>query len=132
LEPNFVCGVMVTVSVVPSFLVIVQVSAFCEAMVPKTAFPWCLPGIAVPEAEAEVDEAGAELVLLDDPQALTPTAMATAAPVAPVTSAILRRRLDCGEDPEGVGCVMAARLFTQSGSFLRAICQFPGRELRIS
>lgn len=120
---------MVTVSVVPSFLVSVQVFAFCEAMVPKTAFPRCWPGLAVLEAAAEVDEAGTELVLLDDPQALTPTTMATAAPVAPVTSAILRRRLDCDGDPEGVGCVMAATLFIDPGRFLGALCRFPGRGL---
>jgi len=39
LLPNVVCGVMVTVSVVAAFLMNVQVFAFSDAMVPKTALP---------------------------------------------------------------------------------------------
>jgi len=72
--------------------------------------------LAVLDAAAEGDEAGAELVLPDDPQALTPTTTATAMPVVPVTRVIVRRRED--EAPEGFECVMGARLFTLSGNFL--------------
>ncbi|MBY8858183.1 hypothetical protein K7711_17005 [Nocardia sp. CA2R105] len=75
------------------------------------------------EAAADVADA-AELELPEDPHALTPATTATASPVVPMTSVILRRREVAADSPEGVEFVMAATLLAVPVSLLRARWQY--------
>ena len=124
LLPKVVCGVMVTVSVVPSFSVSVQVSAFSAAMVPITPCPRPIPLPAFAELDAGADGDAAELEPPDEPHALAPATTATASPAVPMTSVILRRREEVADSVESIEFVMAATVLGAAVSFLRARWQY--------